>query len=258
MIGILDWGIGGLGFFAALRARHPRVPVCYWSDAGETPYGKLPAAQLAARVREVAARLAERGVGRLVIACNAASTVLPALGVADPAGPLATRAGTLEVTGVITHAVRLAVRSGARTLGIIGGRRTIRSGIYGRALRAPRRRVLQRVAQPLSARVEAGDLASAALDRELTAILAPLRGVEALLLACTHYPALGPRIALHLPRAHQLDPVDELLGWVGRNWLAGVRPGHDSFVTTGDPAAMRRAAKAAFGLALPRVRRVAR
>jgi glutamate racemase len=257
MIGILDWGIGGLGFWKALRQRDPRVPVVYWSDAGETPYGKLPALRLAARVREVTARLAERGVTHLVIACNAASTALPALGVAGTTGTIATRAGDVVVTGVIAHAVRMARASGARTLGVIGGRRTIRSGIYRRALAAANRRVVQRVAQPLSARVEAGDLGSTALERELSAILGPLRGVDALLLACTHYPALAPRLQAHLPGVRLLDPVDQLLSWVAPRWLAPA-PGSDLFVTTGDAGAMRRAARAAFGVRLDRVRTVQR
>jgi glutamate racemase len=255
MIGILDWGIGGLGFFKQLRSSYPHMPVVYWSDAGETPYGKLPAPVLAARVRTVAERLAVRGVRRLVVACNAASTVLPALGVDGVAGLLSTSAGGVEVTGVIAHAVRLARKSRARSLGIIGGRRTIRSGIYRRALSSKTRLIRQRVAQPLSARVESGDLMSAALERELKAILRPLRDVDALLLACTHYPVLAERFAAHLPGVRLLDPVDELLGWVSQNWPLSAR-GADSFMTTGNAESMRRAAQVAFGVSLPRVRTV--
>ena len=258
MIGILDWGIGGLGFFKALRQRHPDIPVVYWSDAGETPYGKLPPARLAARVREVAGRLAGLGARRVVVACHAASTVLPALGVVETAGVVATRGGPVEMTGVITHALRLTRNSRARRVGVIGGRRTIRSGIYRQGLAASGLVVHQRVAQPLSARVEAGDLSSAALEGELTAILRPLRHVDALLLACTHYPALVPRFAAHLPDARLLDPVDELLGWVSRHWRADSPPAPDRFLTTGDPKAMRRAAAVAFGVRLDRVRVVPR
>ena len=254
MIGVLDWGIGGLGFFKVLRARCPDVPIVYWSDAGEVPYGKLAAPALAARVRELAGRLARRGVDRLVIACNAASTVLPRLGVPGLVGVIATPAGPVQITGVIGHATRLALRARPRTLGVIGGRRTIRSGVYRRALEAPGRDVHQRVAQPLSARVEAGDLGSPALEHELRAILRPLRGVDTLLLACTHYPALAPRIAAHLPDARLLDPADELARWVGARWLGGTRIGRDVFLTTGSPAAMAKAARAAFGLTLSATR----
>ncbi|HTA17756.1 MAG TPA: aspartate/glutamate racemase family protein [Polyangia bacterium] len=254
-LGVLDWGVGGLGFVKVLRARHPDARVVYWSDAGETPYGKLAAPALAARVREIAARLARRGVDRLVVACNAASTVLPRLGAPGLCGVVSTAAGPVQITGVIAHATRLALRARPRAIGVIGGRRTIRSGVYRRALAG--REVRQRIAQPLSARVEAGDLASAALEGELRAILSPLRGIEALLLACTHYPAIAPRIAAHLPGTRLLDPADELARWVGARWLDDARKGRDVFLTTGSPAAMAKAARAAFGveLAATRVRR---
>jgi len=261
MIAILDWGIGGVGFFELLRARRPDVPVIYFSDTGATPYGKLRAAALAARVWRVAGHLRALGAHRLVIACNAASSVLPRLGVPGTSGVLATPAGPIEITGIIDHAVRL-VRSGnARTvgtIGVIGGRRTVRSGIYGRALGGGVRRIIQRIAQPLSARVEAGELASPRLERELAAILAPLAGVDALLLACTHYAALSTRFAAHLPGVRLLDPAPALADWVAARWLAlapggarkaAARPrGADLFLTTGDPRAMRIAASRAFGV----------
>jgi glutamate racemase len=255
MIGILDWGVGGLGFLKALRQRHPRLPVIYWSDAGETPYGKLPSVLLAARVRAVAERLAQMGARRIVVACHAASTVLPALGIADTAGVIQTAAGPVELTGVIAHALQMVRDDVALRIGVIGGRRTIRSGIYRRALATPGRAIHQRVAQPLSARVEAGDLTSADLRRELAEILRPLRDVEALLLACTHYPALASPIAQQLPGVRLLDPVERLLAWVSTHWRRAAA-GADHFVTTGDPRAMRHAAAAAFGVRLVGVRRI--
>ena len=252
MIGILDWGIGGLGVYAILGERAPGIPVVYLSDAGAIPYGKLPAARLAARVSAMAARLRAEGATHLVVACNAASTVLPALGVAGVAGTIETPWGALAVTGVIEHGIALARGAGARTLGVIGGRRTIRSGIYRRRLAQSGRRVRQRVAQPLSARIEAGELAGPALDADLARILAPLRDVDALLLACTHYPAIAPRIAHFVPDVRLLDPAAAVVDWVLAHWRPRRARGiADRFLTTGSPAAMRRAAAAAFGVSIP-------
>ena len=76
-LGILDWGIGGVAFYAAFKARFPEVGVVYLSDAGCPPYGCLNAGELEARLAVVAPRLARAGVTRLVVACNAMSTVLP-------------------------------------------------------------------------------------------------------------------------------------------------------------------------------------
>lgn len=253
-VGIVDWGIGGLGFYRSFRARHPGAPILYWSDTGATPYGKLPRAALARRLEAVVGALAAKGASRVVVACNAASTV---------AGAIAT---PVPVAGIVDAGVAAAVaaadaRGGAAAIGVtavIGGARTIRSGVYRRALSAAGHRVVQRIAQPLSALVEAGRVSGPELESTLAAILSPLRGAELLLLACTHYPAVAARIAAHLPGTHLVDPVDRLVAQIAgmaptAPLAARAGPGRDRFFTTGDPDAMRTAARAAFGLALPKI-----
>ena len=243
-LAILDWGIGGTGLAAALVATHPRAAFVYVSDAGFTPYGKVPAHALARRLRAIAAALAERGVEHLVLACNAASTVADAV----------RAAGTLTVTDVVTHGVALVVSSPARRIGVVGGARTIRSGIFRRALVAAGRDVVQRVAQPLSARVEAGELSGAAVEADVARVVAPLRTADALLLACTHYPALAPVFRAQLPGVTLLDPVERLATALRD---AGLRDGARVVLTTGDADATRRSAARAFGWDPGSVRAVA-
>lgn len=247
MLGILDWGIGGIGFYALLRAKFPQAPVTYLSDSGATPYGKMAPDALGARVSACARELAALGVTRLAVACNAASTVIPA--VEMPEGQ--------AITGVIEHgiaAVRALRKPGV--VGVIGGKRTIRSGAYRRGLASYE--VRQRIAQPLSAYIEAGDLSSTALRKDLRRIMAPLRSVDTLVLACTHYPALAPAIQAEAPDARLVDPAASMLRWVERAWqevLTG--QGTACFLTSGDPKAMQRAAAKAFGveIAAARLRR---
>lgn len=251
-LAVVDWGIGGLGFVRLLGSRHPAVDVVYLSDAGCTPYGKLPRPALAARVDAILRHLADaHGVDHAVIACNAASTVLP-----DLAAP---RRG-IAVTGVIAPAVDALSRVPRRSVGVIGGRRTIASGLYARGLRAAGHYVVQRVAQPLSAHVEAGRLDTADVRRDVATILAPLRDVELLVLACTHYPALAPLLAEGCPRAALFDPVESTLAHVERDWPLAeasldARGGH-RFLTTGDADAMRHSARLAFGMGLEEIEAV--
>jgi glutamate racemase len=247
VIGVLDWGIGGIDFHARLVARAPGLATIYWSDSGSTPYGKLGREALAGRVAAVAGQLRERGATHLVIACNAASTVL--------GHPRLARCG-IEICGVIEPAIAATVEDGARVVGVIGGRRTIRSGLYRRALVAAGRRVHARVAQPLSALVERGELDTPLVHAELARILAPLRRVEALVLACTHYTALLGPIRGLLPGVRVIDPAAATLEHVAHAWGLKGQVRSDMFLTTGEPAAMREAAARAFGVALPAVQRV--
>lgn len=267
-LGILDWGIGGIDFYARLRAAHPAVRVTYWSDAGTTPYGKQPRSALAARVEAVAHELRRRGVTHLVVACNAASTVLE-----DPRLRALERSG-LPISGVIEPALSAALATPARTFGVVGGRRTIASQVYRRGLALAGRQVIQRVAQPLSALVERGEIDSPEVRAAIARIFAPLLRVDALILACTHYTALLPPIRALLPATRIIDPTAATLEYVQRQWHLdrtrargasrtlvinphrspppGARPADpsDMFLTTGDPHAMRRAAHLAFGVAL--------
>jgi glutamate racemase len=245
-LGILDWGIGGVGFYALARARLPQLPIVYWSDAGAVPYGKQAPAELARRLVTIARwSKREAGVTHLAVACNAASTVLPAIDLTDQALP--------AITGIIEHGARAALRLTVpgQTIGVVGGRRTILSGAYRRALAG--RAVRQRIAQPISARVEAGDLSSKDLHRELDAIMAPLRRVDLLVLACTHYPALHAAFAARAPGAGIVDPAAELLAWAVDAWaLESPATGgeRDIVFTTGDVAATARSARLAFGMEL--------
>ena len=262
---VLDWGIGGLSVYNEIRKRDPERSLLYLSDAGAVPYGQMPRAVLTRRVQEIAHRLAALGIRRLVVACNAASTVLPDLAAAF-------RRLDLQVTGVIEHGVALVEQGDSQKIGILGGRRTVLSQSYARPLRQAGRAVRGRVAQPLSALIEQGELESAALTDLLRRLLAPLRSMDAVVLACTHYPAIRPQIQAFLPGVELVDPAEATAEWVVKSWgsalvspLPGIGRGEPGegpgvrapggragafpglFFTTGDPASMRRAAARAFG-----------
>lgn len=245
-MGVLDWGIGGMGFVREFRRRHPDTPLLYWSDTGATPYGKLPHDALRARLEAVVQRMAEAGAAQVVVACNAASTVVDELDVG------------IEVSGIIEHGVAAAVeyaagRARRPTVGVVGGRRTVESEIYRRRLEAHGLGVRQSVAQPMSALVEAGRLVGEEIDAAIARVVAPLEQVDALLLACTHYPAVADRFAVALPGVALIDPVGRLADWVSDRWSLAASGAPSRFVTTGDAGAMRLAAQAAFGVTLAEI-----
>jgi len=230
MIGVLDWGIGGM--FAALRliAREPTLDLLYLSDTGSVPYGLLPRRDLLRRVQGQVRFLQDRGATQILLGCHSASTTLSALraevpifGVIDPA-PV-----PRDVTSIL----------------FLGGRRTIRSGLWHRALSAhsPGARVRGRIAQPLSAWIEAGKAQDPGCLADVDRILAgPPPAV--LVLACTHYAALRSAIQSRHPGSHIVDPAlfaaDRLAVPAGA--------GRVSWRTTGDPSAMAGAASVVFGV----------
>lgn len=231
-IGICDWGIGGAGIYKLLR-QHCSSDVVYLSDTGYTPYGKVPEAELRQRMAGIIGYFKNLGIQQVIVACNAASTVIPQ---------------DANISGVIEHGIRLARRVNPAEIAVVGGIRTIESGIYKTALEAAGMRVQQRVAQPLSARIEAGDLHSAELDADIAGIFAPIKQVPCILLACTHYPLIAEQIRAYTGPVQLLDPAAEMCSYLLQHWKP--RPGNNSirWQTTGDTTQMRYTLGKAYAL----------
>jgi glutamate racemase len=244
MLGIIDWGIGGIGIYKHLKEKRPGVSAVYFSDTGATPYGKMHRDELASRLDLVVDFLSEKNVTHLIIGCNAASTAIPDL--ADHG---------MKIEGVIEAAVDAAAKANPGSLGLIGGRRTVVSGVYRRAFAEKKVNVRQRVAQPLSGLIESGDVDSAKLRSEAERILAPLRGCSHILLACTHYPAIQSVLEEFVSReARFIDPARALVARTAKWKLeSGER---DAFYTTGNAEQMKLSARLAFGVHIRKVRKV--
>lgn len=240
-IGVIDWGIGGLDVVRKLRAAGVSCPVLYVSDAGAVPYGKQSDAALAARVSSLVRALGRHGCTRVLIGCNAASTIVE--------HPAFRREGVI-VHGVIEPGIVATLASGVSEVTVLGGRRTVESGLYAAALRPAGIAVREVVAQPLSALVERGVLAGPELEATLAQILHEVRDTTAIVSACTHYLAVIDAIRRALPAVHTvIDPAQALVDQHLAPCPTGTEP--DRYWTTGDPVASRRAAKAAFGVDAP-------
>lgn len=239
-LGIIDWGIGGIGILKLVRLRLGEMPVVYFSDTGVTPYGRMTRDQLVARLNDVIGFMESRGVTHLAIGCNAASTALPLLDTRQ-----------IRVEGVIDSAVRLAARLRPDRLALIGGRRTVVSGVYRRALAARGIPVVQRIAQPLSALIENGDVCSPDVSKLARRILSPIADCSHLLLACTHYPAAISVLKQYVSRQTSIiDPAAEMVIRI-QSWNLGGR-GRSQFFTSGDGEKMKYAAWKAFGVRIQR------
>lgn len=235
MLGIIDWGIGGVSIHKLILEKIGDVPTLYLSDTGATPYGKMSRPELIARL-DLAIRFMESmGVTHLVIGCNAAST---AIGHLDGRG--------LKIIGMIESGVAAAMKEKPERLGLIGGRRTVLSGAYRRTFAEKGVTIEQRIAQPLSGLIESGDTDSERLKAESRRILEPIKDCSHILLACTHYPAIRETLSLFVSKETTfVDPANELVDRIKR-WK--VSKGIDRiFLTTGDPVQMRAAAFKAFG-----------
>ncbi|MFK7998404.1 MAG: glutamate racemase [Polyangiales bacterium] len=237
-LAVLDWGIGGVPTWNAIREQAPNLDTIYISDSGYAPYGTVPAPQLADRLRRLSSALMKRGVTQVAVACNAASVALEQLH--DPPCP---------IVGIIDDGVGIALASGAQTIAVLGGEGTIDARVHERRLRAAGRDVIALPAQTLSAHVEAGRLNGVVVERDVEALVVAAAKSDAILLACTHYPALTP-VFRQFTEAPLLDPCEAFARRVCHAAVQNVGQGLHHALTSGDGERTRAAAKRAFGIDL--------
>ena len=228
-IGVFDSGVGGLTVLRAIHRRLPKEPLLYLGDTARLPYGTKSSDTVTRYALQAAARLVERGIKMLVVACNTATAAaLPALREAF---------APLPVIGVVEPGAAAAVRA-SRTghIAVIATEGTIKGGAYQRAITAlrPDARI---TGQPCTLFVPLaeegwvdGPLVEGIAARYLGHIFASAdsghESPDTLLLGCTHFPLLatalqkvvGPQVRLVDSAATTAVAVEEELRRQG--WLA--------------------------------------
>jgi glutamate racemase len=229
MIGVYDSGFGGLDVLRHLRAALPARDFVYLGDSGRAPYGGRDAHTILDFAEQAVERLFEEGCRLVVVACNTVSCVALRHLQQRYCGPGSDR----RILGVTIPGAELATQQSTGHIGIIATRRTVESGTYvAEIAKLGDHRVTQLATPLLTPIVEEGwertDLALFAVDRYLE----QLRGIDTLLLGCTHYPLLLPVIQVRLPAGVTVvDPAPyvagRLVGWLERH------PGFDDPDPTG-------------------------
>jgi glutamate racemase len=258
-IGVFDSGIGGLTVLKEILRFLPGEELVYLGDTARVPYGtKSPATVLRYAV-EAGGFLVRRQVKMLVVACNTASSVAIA--------ELEQRY-RLPVIGVIEPGARKAVSvTNSGKVGVIGTEGTIRSGAYTRAIHAldPKIEVFAVPCPLFVPLVEEGWMDHQVAHLVAREYLEPLmaRGIDTLVLGCTHYPLLKPTLHQVLGSAVRLiDSAEETAHLVAR--MLGRRasfrsaaPGLPRYFVTDDPGRFEKVGGAFVGSMLQNVELVA-
>ena len=185
-IGIFDSGIGGLTVAKKIFELLPNENVIYFGDTARYPYGPRSKRIVRNFSFQNTNFLLRRRVKLIVVACNTASAV--ALGILR-------KRYDIPMIGVVEPGARAAVdatRNGR--IGVIGTVGTINSGAYQKAIRklCPRLNVYSLPCPLFVSLAEEGYINKEAARLIAFEYLNPLvkKGVDTLVLGCTHYPLL--------------------------------------------------------------------
>lgn len=215
-IGIYDSGLGGLSVWRELR-RQVSAPLIYFGDTAHLPYGDKSPDQLMDYFRASLAFLESRGCTGLVVACNTTSSVVL---------PRIKHLVKLPLVGMIEGAVEAASAVTKGCIGVLATQATTASGVYQRAFQdvLPHGQVFVQSAPGLVPLVEEGQVSGQRARQALQSYLEPLtaRGIDTLLLGCTHYSFLMELITELLDGKIQIiDPASAVAG-EAKAALAGI------------------------------------
>lgn len=236
-IGVFDSGIGGLSILRMMRRLLPNEDFLYFADQAHVPYGRRSMEQIGAFAENITRFLLERGAKLIVLACNTASAAaLHDLRKIHPDVPF------VGMEPAVKPAVE---RTTTGRIGVLATSATFQGSLYASLLErfAEGKVVLQQTPHGLVERIESGDLDSPETRAVLKQSIDPLleRGIDALVLACTHYPFVQEQISeLIGPDVILLDPSEGVARWTAQLLeQRGLSAPHDRkgetvFISTGD------------------------
>lgn len=193
-IGIFDSGVGGLTVYKAIRQAFPAEDLIYFGDTARVPYGPKSRRTIIDYSVQNARFLIQQRVKSIVVACNTSSALaLDALHSLTP----------LPIIGVIAPGSETAVESTRNgKIGVIGTEATVRSAAYDEAIKLlmPESEVYSKACPLFVPLVEEGwqdhpiafEIAKTYLQELMD------KGIDTLVLGCTHYPLLSQTISLVL------------------------------------------------------------
>lgn len=217
-LGVFDSGVGGLSVLKAIRAQMPHESVIYFGDQGHVPYGPRPLEEVQAFSEEITRFLLAQGAKLIVVACNAASAAaLKYLRQTFPEIPF------VGMEPAVKPAVEH-TKSGV--VGVLATPATFQGALYASVVErfAQGVTVLQDTCPGLVSQIEKGDLTGSETCQILEKALHPMlaRGIDTVVLGCTHYPFVIPLIEQIVgPDVRVIDPAPAVARQVGRLLEAG-------------------------------------
>jgi glutamate racemase len=190
-IGIFDSGIGGLTVLKEMIRITPGEETIYLGDTARVPYGMRSPETVIRYSFENTRFLVSKEIKLMVVACNTASSVgLDAI----------KKKVSIPVIGVIEPGAKAAVKTTQnKKIGVIGTHATIKSSAYTRAIHALDRSIeVFGLACPLFVPLveegwTEGTITTLVAEKYLDGL--KNKGIDTVVLGCTHYPLLKKVIA---------------------------------------------------------------
>lgn len=207
-IGVFDSGYGGLTILKQIREALPEYDYLYLGDNARTPYGSRSFEVVYEFTLQAVRKLFEMGAHLVILACNTASAkALRSIQQHDL--PLIDE--TRRVLGVIRPTVEVVGQlTSTGHIGVLATAGTIRSESYPLEIRKlfPDISVSGNACPMWVPLVENGEALSEGADyfirKDIDRLLKQDPHIDTMILACTHFPLLLPKIRQYTPPGVQI------------------------------------------------------
>ncbi len=191
-VGIFDSGVGGLTVANAIRQVLPDENLIYFGDTAHLPYGDKSKETINHYSKKITEYLLSQECKIIVIACNSASAVAYE-GIVELVNNKAI------VVDVINPVIDFVVNNlKVKKVGVIGTKATINSGTYVKKITGLNNNIsVVSLPTPLFVpMIEEGFIFDDISNAIIRAYLSrnELKGIDALILGCTHYPIIKNQI----------------------------------------------------------------
>ncbi len=223
-IGVFDSGVGGLSVWKELITVLPNESIIYYADSGNCPYGVKTQEEIIQLSKRIVEFLLTHNVKLIVVACNTATA---------SAIDYLRQNYDISFVGMEPAVKPAALKTKKRIVGVLATEGTFNGRLFNETTNkwASEIKVEVQVGKGFVELVEQSDLDSDNAKKIVKKAVQPLldKGIDQLVLACTHYPFLCERIKeisnnLQLEIinpapavANQVKNVLERLGILNRN-----------------------------------------
>ncbi|MDC6365763.1 MULTISPECIES: glutamate racemase [Flavobacteriaceae] len=193
-IGIFDSGVGGTSIWKEIVKALPEENTIYLADSKNAPYGEKSKEEIIQLSKKNTRLLIEKGCKIIVVACNTATTnAIEHLRANFP----------VPFIGIEPAIKPAALHTKSKKVGVLATKGTLSSGLFHNTskLFAEGIEVLEREGTGLVELIEAGKIDVQETKDLLKTYLGPMlqKGIDCLVLGCTHYPYLIPVLQEILP-----------------------------------------------------------
>ena len=240
-IGIFDSGLGGLTVWHEVRRQLPNEDIIYFADSLNCPYGYKTADEIVRLARNIVDGMMAEGCKLIVVACNTATAA--AIDELRKSYPI-------PFVGMEPAIKQAALNTRSGKVGVLATKGTFDGRLYKETSRKYARNVdvMVQVGDGLVELVEAneynGPKSKPLLEKYLTPMLE--RGVDQIVLGCTHYPFFKPQIEEMVgTNVSVIDPAPAVARRVNDVLTEHGLPnaeshcGSDLFVSSGDIGTMQ-------------------